>query len=201
MILFDDVVNVGDTRGDTKGQDEGGNVMVVGPNGNKDGVEDGEEREPPGDSVDDDGFCVGGGELINDSAEEEQMDDRPSEEGPIGWGEVRLLDVTVDGVRGGYGVDVRPQEEEVDDDVDNLEKDTVFPLCRSHFCCPSLGGRERGGRQLIIRVGGLYSTQGWSSVERRHRRDRGLLSNPAVASCLLTSPTTKIRRAIHSAFE
>ena len=106
VILLDDVVNLADGRGDQKGQQERDDVMVVGPNGNEDGVEDGEEREPPRDPVDYNGLCVNGGELVDDGAQEEEVDDRPSEEGPTGWGEVRLLDVGVDGVRGGYGVDV-----------------------------------------------------------------------------------------------
>jgi len=106
VILLDAVVDVTNGRGDQKGKDESGNVVVLGPNGDKDGVEDGEEREPPGDSVDHDGLGVGGGELINDGAEEEKVNDRPSEEGPIGRSEVRLLDVSVDGMWGGYGIDV-----------------------------------------------------------------------------------------------
>jgi len=103
MVLLDDIVNVADGRGDQEGKDESDDVMVVGPYGNEDGVEDGEEREPPGDSVDHDGFCVGGSELIYDGAKKEEVDDRPSEEGPAGWSEVCLLDVSVDGLRGGYG--------------------------------------------------------------------------------------------------
>ena len=149
MILFDDIVNVADGGGDQEGKNEGDDVMVVGPDGNEDCVEDGEEREPPGDSVNHDGLCMGGSELVDDGAKKEEVDDRPSEEGPIGWSEVRLLDVSVDGLRGGYGVDVRPQEEEVNDDVNDFENNTIFPLCGSHFfCCPSLGGEkeEEGGR-------------------------------------------------------
>jgi len=141
MILLDDIINVADGRGDQEGKDECDDIMVVGPDGNEDCVEDGEEGEPPGDPIDHDGLRVGGSELVDDGAKKEEVDDRPSEEGPVGWSEVRLLDVSVDGLRGGYGVDVGPQEEEVDDDVSYLEKKTISPLCGSHFfCCPSLGG-------------------------------------------------------------
>jgi len=80
--------------------------MVVGPNGDEDGVEDSEEREPPSNAVDYDRLCVSGGELVDDGAQEEEMDDGPGEEGPTGRGEIRLFDVVVDRVRGGYGVDV-----------------------------------------------------------------------------------------------
>lgn len=107
--------------------------MVVGPNGNENSVEDSEEGEPPGNPVDYDDLRVGGGELVNDGAQEEEVNDGPSEEGPNGGGEVRLLDIVVDGLRGGYGVYVRPQEEEVNEDVDYLEKETVSPLRRGHF--------------------------------------------------------------------
>ena len=119
--------------------------MMVGPGGYIDDGEDGEEREPPRDSIDHDSLCMGGGELVDDGAKKEEVDDRPSEEGPIGWGEVRLLDVRVDRLRGGDGVDVRPQEEEVNDDVDDLERKTVSPLCRSHFLvfeCLLMGERR-----------------------------------------------------------
>ena len=44
MILLDDVIYLGDRGGDEKGKDESGDVMVLGPNGDEDGVEDGEER-------------------------------------------------------------------------------------------------------------------------------------------------------------
>jgi len=115
--------------------------MMVGPDCDEYSVEDGEEREPPGDPVDNDGLGVDGGELVDNGAEKEEVNDGPGEEGPIGWSEVRLFDVAVDGLGGGYGVDVGPQEEEVKEDVNDLEKNTIFPLCGSHFLRrPSVGG-------------------------------------------------------------
>ena len=122
VILLDDVIDLGDRGGDEKGKDESGDVMVVGLYGDEDSIDDGEEREPPGDSVDHDRLRVSRGELVYDGAEEEEVDDGPSEEGPTGWGEVRLLDITVEGLGGSDGVDVRPQEEEIHDDIDDLEK-------------------------------------------------------------------------------
>ena len=95
VVLLDDVVDLGDGRGDQKGEDESDDIMMVGPNGNGDRIEDGEERESPGDAVNHDPLCVGGGELVDDGAEEEEVDDGPGEEGPFGWGEVRLLDGAV----------------------------------------------------------------------------------------------------------
>ena len=132
MVFLDDIVDVGDHGGDQEGKDEGGDVMLVGPDTDQDGIQDGQEREPPGDPVNHDGLCVGGRELVDDGAEEEEVDDGPGEESPDGRGEIRLLDVTVDGVRGSYGVDVGAQEEEVNEDVNDFEKETVPPLSSSH---------------------------------------------------------------------
>lgn len=106
MILLDGVVDTGDGRGNEEGEDKSDDKMVIGPDGDEDRVEDGKEREPPGDAVDHDELGVGGGELIDDGAKKEEVDDRPSEEGPVSGGEVRLLDVSIDRMRGGYGVDV-----------------------------------------------------------------------------------------------
>jgi len=132
-MLLDDIVDVGDCRGDEEGKNEGGDVLLVGPDADEGGVQDAQEREPPGDPVDYDSLCMGGGELIDDSAKEEEVDDGPSEERPDRWGEIRLFEISVDSVRGDYGVDVRPQEEEVNEDVDDLEKETFPPLRSSHF--------------------------------------------------------------------
>ena len=147
MVLLDEVVNMADSRGDQEGEDESGNVMVMGPDGDEDGVEDREEGEPPGDAVDHDGLGVGGSKLIDDCAKEEEVDDGPSEEGPTGWSEVRLLDAAVDGLGGGHGVNVRPQKEEVNYDIDYLEKNTVFPLCGSHGSSPESWWVRKRGRK------------------------------------------------------
>ena len=40
VILLDDIVNVADGRGDQEGKDESDDVMLVGPDGDEDGVED-----------------------------------------------------------------------------------------------------------------------------------------------------------------
>ena len=39
---------------------------MVGPDSNEGGIEDSEEREPPGDSVNDDGLGMDGGELVDE---------------------------------------------------------------------------------------------------------------------------------------
>ena len=85
-----------------------------------DRIEDGEEGEAPGDAVDDDALA-GGEELVDDGAEEEEVDEGPDKEGPGRGRQVRLLPGVVDVGGGGDGVDVGAEEEEVGDDVDNLE--------------------------------------------------------------------------------
>ena len=51
-------------------------VVVPGPNVDVDGVEDGEEREPPADAVDDD-LLSALKELVDDGAEEKEVDEGP----------------------------------------------------------------------------------------------------------------------------
>lgn len=183
VILFDDIIDVADGRGDQEGEDEGGDVMVVGPDGDEGGVEEGEEREPPGDSVNHDGLCVGGSELVDNGAEKEEVDDRPSEEGPTSWSEVRLLDVSVDVVWGGYGVDVRPQEEEINDDVNDFEEKTIFPLCSSHcFLVRVLVGEEEGGREAVDTM--------WMVKWTDYISDRGVDKGRHQRACSVSSSAT-----------
>ena len=114
--------------------------MVL-PDCDGDCTEEDHERTPPGDSVNYDGLCVGGGELVDDSAEKGEVDNWPSKEGPNAWGDVRLLNVPV-GIpwKDHPGTDNRHGEEGVRDEVGRLEAET-FPVGRSHFGCP---GRSRG---------------------------------------------------------
>lgn len=51
----------------------------------------------------------------------------PDEECPRSGSDVCLLPIVVDGGGGCNGVDVGPQEEEVDEDVDDLEENAVGP--------------------------------------------------------------------------
>lgn len=52
--------------------------MVASPEVNVDRVEDTEERKTPGDAVDNDALALGE-ELVDDGAEEEQVDHRPAD--------------------------------------------------------------------------------------------------------------------------
>lgn len=51
-------------------------VMLMSPEIDVDGVENSQEREAPGDAIDDDLFS-GGEELVDDCGEEEKVDKRP----------------------------------------------------------------------------------------------------------------------------
>ena len=103
-------------------------MMMIGPYYDEDRVYDGHDRECPRDHVDHKSLSAVRGELIDDGAKQEYMDGGPNEEGPTSWGEIRLLDVFVDGLWGNRGTDARPQEEEVGNNVNDLEKETFFRL-------------------------------------------------------------------------
>ena len=77
VVLLNDVVDVADGRGDQEREDGSGDVLMVGPDGDEGGIEDGEEREPPGVSVNDGSLGADRGELVDDGAEKEEVDDRP----------------------------------------------------------------------------------------------------------------------------
>jgi hypothetical protein len=51
-------------------------VVAASPQVDVDGIQDSEERETPRYAIDDDGFSAGE-ELVNDSAKEEKVDERP----------------------------------------------------------------------------------------------------------------------------
>jgi len=130
--LLHDIVHMRDGRADEEGEDEGDDVVLAGPDADVDGVEEGEEGEAPGDAVDDGAFA-GGEELVDDRAEQEEVDERPEEEGPRRGGEVGLFDGVVR--RGGArdGVDVGAEEEDVDDHVHHLEENAILPATVRHI--------------------------------------------------------------------
>ena len=114
------------------------NVVLPGPYIYVDGVQDSEEREPPADAVNDD-LLSALKELVDDSSEQQKMNERPrdneqespqevdstvpDEECPGSRGHICLLASVVDVRRPSNGVHVGAQEEEVDYDVDDLHKD------------------------------------------------------------------------------
>jgi hypothetical protein len=68
--------------------------MVTSPQVDVDSIEDTEEREAPGDTVND-GTLATGEELVNDGAEKENVDQRPNEERPWCGGNVGLFTAEV----------------------------------------------------------------------------------------------------------
>ena len=61
-------VNIADDIDEKEGDHKSGGVVVIGPDGDEDGVEGDHERELPGDPADNEGLPAGGGELIDDGA-------------------------------------------------------------------------------------------------------------------------------------
>ena len=94
---------VGDVDDRTR-EGKSGIVVMIDPDWDEDRVEDDQEGELPGDPVDHDSLSAWGGELIDDGSKQEDVDDRPNEEGPNSRGEVRLFDVLVDRLRGDHGL-------------------------------------------------------------------------------------------------
>ena len=89
-VLVDGVVNMAHGGAHKEGKDECNNVMAFRPDADVDGVEHGKKREAPADALDDE-FLAGIGKLVEKETEKEEVNERPDEEGPRGWGEIRLL--------------------------------------------------------------------------------------------------------------
>lgn len=126
VILLDDIVDVTDGRRDEEGEDEGDDVVSTGPDAYVEGVENDEQWETPPYTIDDHSLS-GIGELEEDVTKQQEVNEGPDQESPPGGGEISFLGGVVD-IRGSSdGVDVRSEEKEVNEDVYDFEKDTVFP--------------------------------------------------------------------------
>jgi len=73
VMLLHDVVDVTDTATNEEGEDESHNIMLAGPDVDVDTGEDSQERETPGDAIND-GTLASREELVDDITEEEEMD-------------------------------------------------------------------------------------------------------------------------------
>jgi len=127
MVLLDDVEDMGDSRRDKECKDERDDVVASAPDVDVDGVEDDQQWEAPVDTVDD-GLLAEIEELVDDSAEEKQVDDGPDTEYPGSRRKVGLLTSAVVRRRAGDGVDVAAEEEQVHHNVHHFKQDTVSPL-------------------------------------------------------------------------
>jgi hypothetical protein len=110
MMFLDNIVNVSDSAGDEQGENERRDVALMRPEVDVDGIQDSEQRESPRDTVDDDALAMGE-ELIDDGAEEENVNDGPGQEGPWSRGEICFLSTPVDAGGGGNRVKVGTQED------------------------------------------------------------------------------------------
>jgi len=132
VMLPDDIVDVGDSRADEESKDEGDDVVTSSPDVDVDGVEEDEEGEAPADSVDD-GLLAALGELVDDSAEKQEVNDGPDTKDPAGGGEVGLFTSVVVRMGTSDRVYACSEEEDVCDYVDDFEEDTVCPLRHDYF--------------------------------------------------------------------
>lgn len=89
-VLVDGVVYMAHDGADKEGKDPGDNVIAMGPDGDIDGIEHPKKREAPADTIDDE-FLALVGKLVENETKEEEVNERPDEEGPRGWGEIGLL--------------------------------------------------------------------------------------------------------------
>jgi len=112
VMLLHDIINVRHGGGDEQGEDEGDDVMVVRPDVDVDGVEDGQQGEPPGDAVDDDALA-GGEELVDDISEEKDVDDGPNVERIRRWGDIGLLSSPIWRLRPSDSIDIGSSQEDV----------------------------------------------------------------------------------------
>jgi len=118
-----------DATAHEESKDKGDNVVLSSPDVDINTGKDGQEREAPGDAIDDGAF-TGREELVNNESEEEQMDEGPDSECPWGGGEVGFFTGAVDGVGCSDAVDVGAEEKDIHDNVHDLEEDPVFPIVR-----------------------------------------------------------------------
>jgi len=96
VVLLDDIVDVSHCGADKKSKDEGRDVMRMSPEVDVDGIEDGKERESPGDAIDNYSFTIWE-ELEYDSTEKKKVNKRPDEERPRRWSDVGLLSIVING--------------------------------------------------------------------------------------------------------
>lgn len=110
VILFDNVVDVGNRRGHEQGEDKCDDVVVRSPQVDIHCVENGQQGEAPRDALNDGAVTVLR-ELVQDSTEEEEMNDRPDQKRPWRGSKIcNLATMVVDAVVRGNGADVRAQE-------------------------------------------------------------------------------------------
>jgi len=96
VVLLDDIVDVSHSGADKESKDESRDVMTSSPEVDVDGIEDGKERESPGNAIDNCSFAIRA-ELVYDSTEKEKVNERPYEERPRRWSDVGLLSIVIYG--------------------------------------------------------------------------------------------------------
>jgi len=96
VVLLDNVVDVRHCGANKESEDESNDVVTSSPKVDVDGIEDGKEWESPRDAIDNCSLAFRE-ELVYDSTEKEDVDERPDEERPRCWSDVSLLSIVIDG--------------------------------------------------------------------------------------------------------
>jgi len=94
VMLLHNVIDVGDGGANQEGEDEGEDVAAMTPEIDVDGIQQDEERQAPVDGINDNLFAIVE-ELVDNGAEEQEMNNRPDAEGPSGGGEVGFFTVAI----------------------------------------------------------------------------------------------------------
>jgi len=133
MIFLDEIVGMADGRGHEQRKDESDDVVLATPDVDVDAIKGTEEGETPANGVDDD-FLATVVELVDDRSKQQEVDQRPDAERVWSRGKVSFLARVVDALWTRNGVDITTKEEEVDDDINELEEDIVFPVAPVRHC-------------------------------------------------------------------
>lgn len=106
VVLLDNIVDVCHCRADEERKNKGPDIVVGPPKVDVDGVQNSQEREAPGNRIDNDMLAIGE-ELVDDSSKKQNVDERPNEVRPGSWGHIGLLAAIVDTImRAGNGINV-----------------------------------------------------------------------------------------------
>jgi len=103
-----------------------------------DSVKYSEEWKSPRDPINDYTFSLRE-ELIDDSTKEEDMDERPDEECPGSRSNISLFAVIINTLWCSDGINVGPEEDKVNNNVDDFQKNSIFPGV-SHGCSRKVSG-------------------------------------------------------------
>lgn len=121
VVFLYNIVDVGHSGRDKKGKDECPDIVAAAPKVDVNGIQYNEQRETPGNAVDND-MLARSEELVNDSSEKKEVDQSPDEESPRGRCDVCDGGTEID-VQGPRTIGVGAEEQTVDNNVDDFQKE------------------------------------------------------------------------------